>query len=91
MQVDIPYILSRRRKFTGGGSGVHTNLPGAAFSMDDQGIFKASIFGITGNVMIIDRAAGNIMNYGFNSKSAIKDIITVGEVRKHSTLLQCYQ
>ena len=74
---DIPYILSHRRKFTGGGSGVHTNLPGAVFSMDDQGIFKPSIFGITGNVIIVDRATGNIMNYGFNSKTAIKDIIAV--------------
>ena len=74
---NIPYLISHRRKFTGGGSGVFTNIPGAEFSFDDQGKYAPSIFAITGEVVITDKATGAILNYGINSKKAIKDAIAI--------------
>ena len=52
----IPYELSHRRRYLGGGSVTHTLRPGAEFSFDEIGKWEPSTFGATTAVLIADRA-----------------------------------
>ena len=80
----IPQILSHRRRFIGGGSGVHSIRPGTEFSFDEIGKWAASTFGATFAILIVDRATGVTFPYAVNSKTALIDVLIIYCREMHS-------
>ena len=74
---NIPYELSHRRRFTQGGSGIHTIVLGEECSFDELGKFKPSTFGASSAILISDRASGVSIPYGTHSKCAVIDVLIV--------------
>ena len=74
---NIPYELSHRRKYTQGGSGVYTIVPGEECSFDELGKYKPSAFGVHIAILLSDRATGVSTPYGTHSKCAVIDVLIV--------------